>query len=540
VAAGERCFRLDPTNEAGKRLLAKFLEMLAGDKGVRINCYRGKDIMVQCAKMTGRYAAFDFDVQLASYLINPSGVKHDLESAMLRYLGTAPEGKPPGQMDLMEEEGRRGAEEMRKALAVSRLVLPMEAEMNLRELRPLYEDVEMPLQSVLAEMEIRGVRLDTKILKAMEGEMEAELKGLEKQAFELAGESFNLNSPQQLSRILFEVLGLTPVKRTKTGYATDVGVLSTLKDKHPIAELLLRYRELSKLLNTYVSALPRLIDPVTGRLHASFNQTVTVTGRLSSSNPNLQNIPIRTALGKGVRKAFLPTRDDGFILSADYSQIELRVMAHISGDAGLKGAFEEGLDVHAATASEVFGIPLDQVTAEHRRRAKAINFGIIYGISPYGLAEQLGIDQEEAETYIKNYFQRYPQVRSFLDRQVEEAVRNGYVTTLLGRRREIPELADGNIRMRRLGERLAFNTPIQGSAADIIKVAMLRIHGRMEESGLRSHMILQVHDELVFDVERDEVDEVREIVREEMEGAYDLDVPLKVDIGAGPSWYDTK
>jgi DNA polymerase-1 len=286
--------------------------------------------------------------------------------------------------------------------------------------------------------------------------------------------------------------------------------------------------------------LPKLVDASTGRLHACFNQAVTATGRLSSSNPNLQNIPVRTALGKNIRKAFLPTAVDGCILSADYSQIELRVLAHLSGDEGLKQAFEEDRDIHASTAAEVFDIPFEEITAEHRRRAKAIVFGIIYGISPFGLSEQLDIDLEEAESYINEYFREFPGVRDFLDRQVAEATYNGYITTILGRRREIPELAEGNIRMRRLGERLAFNTPIQGSAADIIKIAMLHIHDRLKEGGYSSHMILQVHDELVFDVVRDEAEKVQDIVRFEMQNAYDLDVPLKVDLGLGPSWYDVK
>jgi DNA polymerase-1 len=389
-------------------------------------------------------------------------------------------------------------------------------------------------------MEVRGIKLDREVLESMQEELEMELQSLEKRAHELAGEAFNLNSPQQLSRILFEVLKLPPQKRTKTGFATDIGVLTALCEIHPIADTLVRYRELSKLLNTYVSVLPKLVDPVTNRLHTCFNQTVTATGRLSSSNPNLQNIPVRTELGKTIRKAFIPSSRDGMILSADYSQIELRVMAHLSGDEGLKMAFAEGRDIHASTASEVFDVPFDEITAEHRRKAKAINFGIIYGISPFGLAEQLGIDQAEAEDYITEYFREFPGVRDFLDRQVEEATRTGFVTTILGRRREIPELAEGNVRMRRLGERLAFNTPIQGSAADIIKVAMLRIHRRLMESGCRSYIILQVHDELVCDVEINESEEVGEIVRSEMEGACELDVPLKVDMGLGPSWYDVK
>jgi DNA polymerase-1 len=540
ISVADRCYYLETKSDSGRELAAKLLAMLCADREIRINCHRGKDCMVQWAKWGKGYPEVDFDIELASYLVNPSGVKHDLEATAARYLGASLEATAGGQMDLLEEETDDSGEDMRKALAVGRMVQPLEAEMNLMELRPLFEEVEMPLEEILADMEIRGVCLDVEVLKSMQDELEAELAGIEKEIFELAGEEFNLNSPQQLAHILFDVLELSPVKKTKTGYATDISVLTTLCEQHPIAELLLRYRELSKLLNTYVVALPKLVDPATGRLHASFNQTVTSTGRLSSSNPNLQNIPIRTPMGKTIRKAFLPSFPGGHILCADYSQIELRIMAHLSGDERLKQAFMEDLDIHAATASEVLGVPLDEINAEHRRKAKAINFGIIYGISGFGLSQQLGIEQQEAQAYIKSYFERYPGVRRFLDSQVEEGAHTGSVSTILGRRREIPELTDGNIRMRRLGERLAFNTPIQGSAADIIKLAMIRIHRRMDESGLKSHMILQVHDELVFDVEPDEAEAVRHMVREEMENAFPLDVPLKVDMAIGPTWFDAK
>lgn len=539
-ASAGMVFRFSLEDEATRGYLHALLERLARPGGARINCFRGKDIMVQCARLYGLYPRCDFDVELASYLVNPTGAKHNVEDAMQRYLGINFAEKPEGQMDLIEDEEVRAEDDMQRALAVERLVEPLEADLNARDLRPLYEDVEMPLQEVLADMEVRGIRLDSDVLQSMQKEMEKELQGLEAQAYELAGEVFNLNSPQQLSRILFEVLELPPQKRTKTGFATDISTLNALRDAHPIADVLVSYRELSKLLNTYVCALPKLVDPETGRLHACFNQTVTATGRLSSSNPNLQNIPVRTALGKTIRKAFLPTAHDGLILSADYSQIELRVLAHLSRDEGLMRSFEEDRDIHASTASEVFDIPFGEVTAEHRRRAKAIVFGIIYGISPFGLAEQLGIENEEAEAYINGYFEEFPGVRGFLDRQVEEASVKGYVTTILGRRREIPELAEGNVRLRRLGERLAFNTPIQGSAADIIKVAMINVFRRLGEGSLRSRMILQVHDELVFDVEGAESEEVQDIVRSEMEGACDLDVPLKVDMGLGPTWYDAK
>lgn len=540
LAAGEKVFHLNLEEGEGSSMLERILAMLEDDAAVRLTAHRGKEIMVQSHRLTGRYPRFDFDVQLASYLISPSGVKHDLEGMLEYFLGSVPLEESAGQLDLLGEKAVDYRDEMRRALAIARLVEPVQAQMNLNDLEPLYEKVEMPLQKVLADMEIRGIRLDIAFLREMEAELKGELEDIEGRVFEIAGEEFNLNSPQQLSHILFEVLELPPQKRTKTGYATDVSVLNVLRELHPIADLLLRHRELSKLKNTYVGSLPLLVDSSSGRLHASFNQTVTATGRLSSSNPNLQNIPIRTPLGKRIRKAFIPSSDQGAILSADYSQIELRIMAHLSGDRGLKQAFEDDLDIHASTAAEVFGKSLEEVDSELRRRAKAINFGIIYGISPFGLAEQLGIEQDEAEAYIDDYFRRFPGVREYLDRQVGEASRCGYVKTLMGRRREIPELAGGNRRLRSLGERLAFNTPIQGSAADIIKVAMIRIHDRIEEGGFESGMILQVHDELVFDVAAGETDGMAQLVREEMEGACQLDVPLKVDLASGPTWYDTK
>lgn len=536
VAVGERAFRLDLRREKGASLLRSFLEWAAGNRGLRVDIYRGKDFMVQCQRLCGLRGEVDFDVELASYLVNPSGARHDLDSIAGRHLGRA---AAPAQMELASD-GEAELEDARRAFTVRDLVPVLESEMSLRELGDLYREIEMPLEAVLAEMEISGIRLDASVLEEMESELNAELSSLEEQAYRLAGEEFNLNSPQQLAHVLFERLGLPPGRRTKTGFATDVSVLQSLEREHPIAGVILRHRELSKLLNTYIVALPRLVDPRTGRLHACFNQTVTATGRLSSSNPNLQNIPVRTALGKSIRKAFLPSDPGGRIISADYSQIELRVMAHLSGDPGLKRAFEEDRDIHASTASEVFGIPFDEVTPEHRRRAKAINFGIIYGISSFGLSEQLGIEQGEAEEYIRRYFREFPGVRAFLDRQVEQAASRGYVTTILGRRREIPELAQGNVRLRKLGERLAFNTPIQGSAADIIKIAMLRVHRRMREEACRSRMVLQVHDELVFDAVEDECSLVEELARQEMESAFELDVPLKVDVSSGASWYDAK
>ena len=540
AVAGRHVCHMPLSSRARLDELRGFLKKLSTLQGVRTVCYRGKDFMVQCAKACRVMPACDFDVQVASYLVNPSGAAQDLEAVARRWLGVSLAGAAEGQLDLLQEEAGEKAGDISHAMILGRLAEALEAEMNSRDLLSLFEKVEMPLQEILAEMEVCGVRLDGEVLASMETELREELSELEKMAHKMAGEAFNLNSPQQLSRVLFDVLKLTPVRRTKTGYATDVSVLVALRDKHPLPEVLLRHRELSKLLSTYISALPRMIDPSTGRLHACFNQTVTATGRLSSSNPNLQNIPVRTPLGKNIRRAFVPTSADGSILAADYSQIELRILAHLSDDEGLKRAFAEGLDIHASTASEVFGVPFHEVDEDHRRRAKVINFGIIYGMSPYGLAEQLAIDSEEAERYTQAYFRKYPAVRRYLDRVVSEASRQGYVTTLLGRRREIPELLEGNVRLRKLGERLAFNTPIQGSAADIIKLAMLRIHARLREEKMLSRMILQVHDELVFDVEAGETGVLPGMVREEMENAYSLHVPLVVEMGMGKSWYDAK
>jgi DNA polymerase-1 len=540
MAVNGRTYFLDVEAGGGSRLLGMLLSGLEEHRGLRLIAYRGKDLMVQFHRLTGKKLPVDFDVRLASYLLDPSSPDHLLEDLYTRYLGISLPSAEKGQLDLLEPEKTVVEEGARKALLLGALAESLESEMALRELRRLYEDVEIPLQEVLADMETRGIRLDVDFLREMEERLRRVLEGLEEEIYDLAGRRFNLNSPQQLSHVLFEVLGLTPQKKTKTGYATDVSVLNSLKEDHPIAGLLLKYRELSKLINTYISSLPRLVDPRTGRLHACFNQTVTATGRLSSSNPNLQNIPVRTPLGREIRRAFLPSDDRGSILCADYSQIELRIVAHFSGDEGLLEAFARERDVHSSTAAEVFGVPYEEVTHDLRRRAKAINFGIIYGISPYGLAEQLGVEREEAEDYIRAYFHRFPKVREFLDRQVEEARRTGYVVTILGRRRDIPELCGADARLRRLGERLAFNTPVQGSAADIIKLAMVRIHREMKKRGLRSGMILQVHDELVFDVAPGEEEELSAVVRECMEGAVELRVPLKVDMGIGPTWYDAK
>jgi DNA polymerase-1 len=379
------------------------------------------------------------------------------------------------------------------------------------------------------------VKIDVALLRSLSERLAAQITAAASTIYELASSSFNINSPKQLAEVLFVKLGLTPIKRTKSGYSTDVDVLEELAHVHPLPREVLHYRTLSKIKSTYVDALPQLAEPGTERLHTSLNQTVTATGRLSSSEPNLQNIPIRTELGREIRRAFI-AEPGHHLLSADYSQIELRVLAHLSGDTALIRTFIEEQDIHTRTASEIFGLPADEVTTEMRRKAKAVNFGILYGISAFGLAQDIGVSNNEAKRYIEGYFARYPRVRAFIDATIENARTSGYVTTLLGRRRYIPELASPSAPLRSFGERMAINTPIQGTAADLIKMAMINIHSMIGHRKLRSRMILQVHDELIFEVPDDERDVMEDLVKERMESVLTLSVPVKVDIGVGVNW----
>jgi len=384
-------------------------------------------------------------------------------------------------------------------------------------------------------MEMAGFRVDGDQLRELGKELETQLGQLESRIFALAGGPFKINSPKQLADVLFQRLQLRPLKRTKTGYSTDMEVLQQLAGTHELPAEVMSYRSLAKLKSTYVDVLPQLVEPETGRLHTSFNQTVAATGRLSSSEPNLQNIPVRTEVGQRIRRAFIAEKGH-WLLSADYSQIELRVLAHLSEDQALMTGFAAGVDVHRATAAAIFGVAPDAVTPEMRRRAKAVNFGIIYGMSPYGLASDLGISQEEAALYIDRYFQMHLGVKAFIDRAVQEARERGFITTLWGRRRAIPELQSPNQAVRQLGERLAVNSPIQGSAADLIKVAMIAIFRRLRAEGLNTKMILQIHDELLFEVPKAELEDAKRVATEEMERAASLRVPLKVDIGIGTNW----
>ncbi|HEX6262074.1 MAG TPA: DNA polymerase I [Actinomycetota bacterium] len=483
-------------------------------------------------------AAIAVDTMLAGYLLDPAEASYPIGALSDRYLGAdlvgeASEGpEEDGQLALQEEDrGPLAAE----AAAVAILAPLMAERLERQGAADLLRDVELPLATVLARMQAAGVKIDVPYLREMSESLGDRMRTLEAELYEHAGEEFNLNSPPQLRVILYEKLGLTPGKRTKTGYSTDAATLEKLRHQHPIVDALLSYRELAKLKSTYLDALPPLVSPATGRVHTTFSQVAAATGRLSSFNPNLQNIPVRGEQGREIRKAFI-AEEGRVLLVADYSQIELRVLAHLSGDEALGAAFAEDADIHAATAAKVFGLPPEQVDSELRRRAKVVNYGLAYGMNAYGLATRLGIPPDEAKEFIDAYFEGFPRVREFLDHQVTMAAAEGFTQTILGRRRYLPELQSPNPRVRDLGRRMALNAPIQGSAADIIKLAMIRVDQRVVE--LPATMVLTVHDELVLEVEEASVEEVAGAVREEMSSAYELSVPLRVDVGSGPTWAD--
>ena len=414
----------------------------------------------------------------------------------------------------------------------------MMEELRKTGMEELYKKIEMPLVYTLADMEHTGIAIDAASLKEYGEKLEVRIKELEKQIYEEAGEEFNINSPKQLGVILFEKLQMPYGKKTKTGYSTAADVLDKLAPEYPIIADILEYRQLTKLKSTYADGLANYIAE-DGRIHTSFNQTITVTGRLSSTEPNLQNIPMRIELGRLIRKTFFP-KEGCVFMDADYSQIELRVLAHMSGDEKLIEAYKQAQDIHRITASQVFHIPFDEVTDLQRRNAKAVNFGIVYGISSFGLSQDLSITRKEAAEYIERYFETYPKIKGFLDGLVADAKEKGYVTTMFGRRRPVPELSSSNFMQRSFGERVAMNAPIQGTAADIIKIAMIRVHDRLLEEGLKSRLIITVHDELLLEVEENEVDRVREILTEGMKGAADLSVTLAIDLHTGKNWYEAK
>ncbi|MGE5091943.1 MAG: DNA polymerase I [Bacillota bacterium] len=492
-------------------------------------------------------AGVAFDSMLASFVLDPGRRSHAIDTLSLEHLGrgmqsysdVAGKGKaeiPFAEVGIGAAAAYCGSDSA-TVLSLHQFFTPMLVETGMKE---LFETIEMPLLPVLTEMEWRGIAIDAALFAQLSRELTEDLARLEVRISDLAGEPLNLNSPRQLAAILFEKHALPVLKKTKTGPSTDADVLEQLAAMgHDLPQLILDYRELQKLKSTYVDTLPLRVRRDTGRIHTSFNQTGAATGRLSSSEPNLQNIPIRTPRGEAIRRGFVPAPGHVFLV-ADYSQIELRLMAHLSGDPAFIEAFRQGGDIHRQTAALIFGVPAESVTPEMRARAKTINFATIYGQGPFALSRKLGISQEDARLFIARYFERFAGVRAFLDRQVEIARELGYVETLFKRRRYIPEIKDRNFNMRAYGERNAQNSPLQGSAADLIKVAMIGIHHALIERRLRSRMLLQVHDELVFEVPTDEVDVMRDLVREHMEGAASLQVPLVVDIGVGPNWLDAK
>ncbi|MCX7912977.1 MAG: DNA polymerase I [Thermodesulfovibrionales bacterium] len=484
-----------------------------------------------------------YDTMVASYLLNPNKQIHSLEEVAAEYL----QHKKKSFKELLGK--CKSFEEVPLQEAIDYAAEDAELTFELKEilferlkeegLEKLYFELEMPLIKVLAEMQRNGIMVDLKLIETLSKEIERELDSLQRKIYSLAGEQFNINSTQQLRKILFDKLKLKTGKKTKTGYSTSIDVLEELAKSHELPAEILNYRTLYKFKTTYLDILPKLVNKETGRIHTTFNQTVTATGRLSSSEPNLQNIPVKGFWGNRIREIFIAP-EGSQLLSADYSQIELRILAHMSKDETLLDAFSKGIDIHSRTAAEIFNIPLESVSTEHRRIAKTINFGIIYGISPFGLSEALSITTQEANRLIEGYFKRHSAVKEYIDRTLQEAREKGFVTTLLGRKRQIPAINSDNAILRQQAERMAINTPIQGTAADLIKKAMISIHDSLKSKSYKTKMILQIHDELLFEVPETELESLKIIVKEKMESALKLDVPLMVDLRIGKNWAEIK
>lgn len=524
--------------------LQGFLRRIFGESGVAKAGHEVKPLLAYLGSRGLERAGFAFDTAIAAYLLDPTRASYELGSLLKEHGGPRVDveagspGRGKSKVPPSDLHGRRIGELLcLRAWAVNQIWVPMRKAVSEAGMDYLLEEVEMPLCLVLADMEIAGVAADADRLRDLGKEFGASIERVASEIYAMAGEEFNINSTRQLGEVLFGKLKLPVVKKTKTGHSTDSEVLETLAAHHDIALKILEYRQLQKLKGTYVDGLTAVIDPKTGRVHSTFHQTVTATGRISSSEPNLQNIPVRMEMGRRIRGVFVAQGKEKLLVSGDYSQIELRVMAHLSQDPILMESFHKGEDIHARTASEVFGVPLEQVTPEMRSRAKAVNFGIIYGMSDFGLARDIGVSRTQAKEYIEGYFARYSGVKAYIDRVLEEARQTGYVKTILNRRRPMQDLNSRNPTLRRFAERTAMNTPIQGSAADIIKMAMVRIHRRLNEQGMASRMVLQVHDELIFEAPKDEVEALCQLIRREMEGVYELRVPLKVDLKAGADWY---
>ena len=534
--------------DAEPALAEQVLAML-GDADISKRVHDVKAARLALGKQGIDARGFDFDVMIASYCVSPEDYQHDVAALALRYLNhrkqPVEELKGTGRSKRALAEipaAELGPFACEAADLITRIAEPLQDDMKERGVDGLFRDVETPLARVLERMERAGIAVDLDVLGELSTDYQTKVDSLTTRIYDLAGEEFNINSPKQLGPVLFEKLEIhkgsrKKPRKTKTGYSTDVATLENFQD-HPIVAAIQKYRTLVKLKGTYIDALPALVNPATGRIHTSFNQTVAATGRLSSSDPNLQNIPIRTEEGRQIRRAFVPGDQGSVLMSADYSQVELRIMAHLSGDENLRRAFLEGTDVHRWTAGLIFGMPTDEVPPELRGRAKTINFGVMYGMGPQRLAQETGLSTSEATEFIAAYFKTFAGVKSFLDQTLAAARENGYVTTMLGRRRMIPDLESKHPRIQAAAKNVAINTPIQGTAADMIKLAMLRTDARLTEEKRTASMLVQVHDELLLEVPNDEVDDVRELVIESMSGAMELDVPLLVEVGVGANWLE--
>lgn len=520
------------------------LRQILEDKDIKKNVFDIKRTYVGLHRLDIKSEGLDYDMLLASYLVNNENNSNDLGEVAHLYddysVKTDLEVYGKGKKQAVPEDDVFFEHLAAKVAVIEKLKEPLLAKLKDHEQDDLYETIEIPVAFVLAKMEITGIKVEASVLNQLGNEFAIKLQELEQKIYQQAGEEFNLNSPKQLGHILFEKLNLPPIKKTKTGYSTSVEVLEQLKMKSPIVSEILDYRQIAKIQNTYVKGLLDCIQP-DGRIHTRYLQTLTATGRLSSVDPNLQNIPTRTDEGKQIRKAFVPSTKDGYIFSCDYSQVELRVLAHVSGDEHMQEAFKSGYDIHAHTAMKIFHLDSpDEVTPLMRRHAKAVNFGIVYGISDYGLSKNLGISRKQAKTFIENYFEQYPQIKDYMDEAIKKARENGYAETIMHRRRYLPDIHSKNFNVRSFAERTAINSPIQGSAADIIKIAMINMQKKLDELRLKTKMVLQVHDELIFDVPKEELDTIKKIVPDVMQSAVKLDVPLIADSNWGHNWYDAK
>lgn len=520
------CIDVNKISEDSKEELLSSIKKFFEDEKIEKICHDSKLGYVFLNKYKILFNKLSFDTKIAAYLIQPSSKDYILKEMVEERLK-------------LTIRGESDEVKARETYFIKELYILLKEEIDKFNMEKLFYEVEMPLIEVLGFMEAKGFKVDGEKLVEIGRKFKITIESLEREIYTLADEEFNIKSPKQLGKILFEKLDLPTVKKTKTGYSTNAEVLDKLKDKHSIIEKILEYRQITKLDSTYVEGLKAVIDK-DGKIHTSFNQTVTTTGRLSSTEPNLQNIPIKHEMGREIRKVFVPNNEDCIILSADYSQIELRVLAHIANDENMIDAFKNNHDIHTRTASEVFKVPIDEVTSTMRSNAKAVNFGIVYGIGSFSLSEDIKVSRKEAQQYIDAYFERFPSVKKYIDGIIKQAEEDGYVRTILNRRRFVPEAQSKNKVIKALGERLAMNTPIQGTAADIIKMAMVTVYRRLKEEKLKSSLILQVHDELILNVYKDEIEVIKKIVVDEMKKVMELSVPLEADVNIGENWYEAK